>query len=406
MAEYRIPLSNVSRFEEHFKQFLKLSNRLGIEPPTCTFVRDEQEAKEEYLDDGTLHKWIAEWKVFEVSGDSPKLAGWTFKSKIERGGDGDEIRSVPGFNLPEEFKSRDICDHCKARRQRNRYFFVQHEDGGDLQQVGSSCVRDFLGHSNPEVVASWFEFAMGFGSYTEDEDGNQLSHGPRPVFLFFYEEALAVTINYVKEHGFLSRRKAKEQSDADYTHVASTSDKIGDILWHNHSLKGKHYEVTEEDKARIAEFTEFFMAKKDSVGSDFVTNVQNTMTAGIGIRPRKMGVIAAAVNMWHRETTEVKEFVPSVYYPGQPKDKLKGIKVSFVRHFAFEGAYGTTNLYTFRDEENHEFVWSTANRFDFEKDEQVLLSGTIKGFKLWTDRNNRDHKQTNVTRCKIEDIAQ
>ena len=43
-----------------------------------------------------------------------------------------------------------ICEHCGLRRRRTRTYVVVHTDSGEVRQVGSGCLRDFLGGPDPE----------------------------------------------------------------------------------------------------------------------------------------------------------------------------------------------------------------------------------------------------------------
>lgn len=395
MTQFKIPAQNVSRLMVHMGKFEKICSKLNLPMPTCDLVSvDIIEKYREISGD----KYLVEIHTYEVSGVTPVLSGWVFKSKYEKMEDGDEIRSVPGFNLPEEFKGREVCDHCKAKRNRNRYFFVEKEETAELYQVGSSCIKDFLGHKNPEVVAAWFEMIHSFISFEEEED---YAPGSRPVFFYQFDEALAVTLNYIRQHGFLSRKKAEEQGIDLWL---TTSSKVNDIISDSYKWKDPtpHYEPTEKDLADIAKMIQHYAVKEDFAGSDFITNIKNTLNAGVGIRPQKMGVMAAACAMWLKDTEPKEPYVPAVFY-GQPKDKLKSHPVVFKRVHSFDGFYGPTFIYTFSDSK-HEFVWKTGTKMAFEAGEAILLSGTVKEHTVWRSKAGHDHKQTLMTRCKIEEV--
>ena len=397
MTQFKFPVSNVPAMLEHMKKFNRICAKLNLPAPVVTYLSNVIEKKQR-RDASDL---ILEFALYEIEGVSPKLNGWAFKSKLEKQDDGDEIRSVPGFDLPLSFHTRETCDHCKAARKRNRYFFVQNEEeGSELLQVGSSCVKDFLGHKNPEQVAAWFEYINNLGSFQDYDESNYTG---RHTFFFDFDEALAVTFNRIREKGFMSRKRVEELGMDVWM---TTSSIVCETLYASLAKidPTPHYVPTEKDRTDIAKMIAWFEAKGDSHGSDFIINVQNTLAAGIGIRPNKMGFIAAAVNMFIQDT-EVVDYVytPSEYY-GQIKDKLVGRVVTFVRQMAFDGAYGTNYVYTFKDA-GHEFTWSTGSKIEFTKDEEIKLSGTVKGFKTWTNKAGREHKQTQVTRCKIEELT-
>src|ERR1700691_1883636 len=85
---------------------------------------------------------------FQVTGTAPKLAGWPFLATLTWEGDVLVTRCLPGYEgrVHAEKITPHFCDHCKVDRYRNDTYLVEDESGTQLQ-VGSSCVKDFLGHS-------------------------------------------------------------------------------------------------------------------------------------------------------------------------------------------------------------------------------------------------------------------
>lgn len=69
-----------------------------------------------------------------------------------------------GLGLTADDMDRMRCDHCNSRRQRNRVFALEAEDG-KVVHVGSTCIADFLGHDVGSLL--WFPQAM---DEIEDDD--------------------------------------------------------------------------------------------------------------------------------------------------------------------------------------------------------------------------------------------
>ena len=81
----------------------------------------------------------------EVTGVTPEKNGWEFIATLVHTDEGNILRSVPGCNVPVEYRDRPTyCDHCKTNRQRLDTYIVRHADGR-VMQVGSSCLEDFIG---------------------------------------------------------------------------------------------------------------------------------------------------------------------------------------------------------------------------------------------------------------------
>ena len=83
-----------------------------------------------------------------ISGQAPRYAGWRFVASVDAVDGGTILRYPPGREAA--VRNTDVvaghCDHCHTRRARRRTMLIAHDDTGQLLQVGTSCLKDFLGH--------------------------------------------------------------------------------------------------------------------------------------------------------------------------------------------------------------------------------------------------------------------
>jgi hypothetical protein len=84
-----------------------------------------------------------------ISGEAPRYAGWRFVASVDAvDGGGTILRYPPGREAA--VRNTDVvagqCDHCHTRRARRWTMLLAHDDTGQLLQVGTSCLKDFLGH--------------------------------------------------------------------------------------------------------------------------------------------------------------------------------------------------------------------------------------------------------------------
>lgn len=93
-----------------------------------------------------------------VTGDAPCAAGWTFAAAIVVTYSQNDapivvVNAVPGSGVV--VRNTDVrpgeCDHCHTRRQRAKLYVVSDAEGETLQ-VGSTCLKDFLGWDALPVV--------------------------------------------------------------------------------------------------------------------------------------------------------------------------------------------------------------------------------------------------------------
>jgi hypothetical protein len=152
MEEFRtlfeIPAENMPKFEAQIAKLSKKSVKLiGSEIKPFTFSHEEKT-----LSDGRVHR------VYSVmlTAQLPQLNGWTFVARLDHSNDtGTIIRMVPNSGeLPEKYRTATStsCDHCGHKRYRRDTFVVRNDESGEFKQVGSTCLKDFFGHSPMEVA--------------------------------------------------------------------------------------------------------------------------------------------------------------------------------------------------------------------------------------------------------------
>ena len=80
---------------------------------------------------------------------------------------------------------------------------------------------------------------------------------------------------------------------------------------------------------------------------------------------------------------------------GSVGDKVQ-LSLKLVKVGGYETQFGYTNVYTFEDSENHQFVWKTGCGIDADKGSMITIKGSVKAHSEY-----RGIKQTELTRCKV-----
>src|SRR6185437_12405361 len=111
--------------------------------------------------------------LVDVTGPEPVLEGWRFVAAIDHDPDGNVVRQVPGDSNPVQVSdwvaAAPDCEHCKLARSRRETYLLVHETG-TLIQVGSTCIRDFLGGVTADAMAKLAETWMVVSLAASDED--------------------------------------------------------------------------------------------------------------------------------------------------------------------------------------------------------------------------------------------
>src|ERR1035437_5142960 len=109
-----------------------------------------------------------------ISGEPPCYDGWTFLASLDFDPEiGLVVNTAPGVEKIDRTGLADgECQHCGTNRYRRHCYLVRNEDGKQMQ-VGSTCIKDFLGWSaNPVFICTekiLDDLGMGIGSSPDDE---------------------------------------------------------------------------------------------------------------------------------------------------------------------------------------------------------------------------------------------
>jgi len=134
---YRVAAGALEELRQRIESLDRRAARLGCEPIR---LRDTGERDRNGNALVVLH------------GRAPALAGWSLAAIVECHAGKVSVRPVSdaGERLAAETLARGWCEHCGLRRRRTRTFVVVHLATGERRQVGSGCLRDFLGGQDPE----------------------------------------------------------------------------------------------------------------------------------------------------------------------------------------------------------------------------------------------------------------
>jgi hypothetical protein len=319
---------------------------------------------------------------FVVEGEPPKLNGWSFLATLTWDAGTLVTRTASGFTgtiEPGPIRPG-YCDHCKTERQRNDTYLVVSEDG-TRRQVGSTCVKDFMGH---QFSPRWMT-----GS---DLDDMERSFGGRVTEVASPETVLAWAASLTSTTGWVSRDKAEiERRDP-------SSSILRDLIFGTSPRAREARRALQPTGAHKAEAATVlgWARDQDATGSEYLANVQRLAQAE-DVSPRNAGIIGSAVAARHRETARAAEraAAPVSRYVGAVKDKIE-LDVTIKSDTAIDGDYGVSHLYRMASTEGNVLTWFSSRNLNLESGQQLRIRGTVKGHELY-----HDVEQTKLTRCKV-----
>lgn len=377
-TEFKIPAENLEILKDKLSKLNRRAQKLGCPPISFQEVRDYEQTFERTLPTGKTVKFTQLYKIVKVEGDSPRLNGWMFVAKVEVTPAGILINAVPGEEVPHRYReNKSQCEHCNHNRPRRRLYIVRTETG-EYKQIGASCLRDFLGHRNPEMIARILEAIR-------NADQGMSDGGGRGQISVHTLDVLALAHSIIRLYGYTSRKEADATLDAFHNglrHEAKTA--TAELVWKvlfppnfdRNSVAKAEYEqfcakvkVDAEDE-KAAETIQTWMANLNPT-SDYLNNLQ-VISQLDTITPNRIGVAASGVWAYLKEVekfTKQHEALinKSNEHVGNIKDRqeltliLKNVQI---KSGTFQDEVALVN---FEDEAGNAFVWWT-NSIVLEKD--------------------------------------
>ncbi len=386
MPQFRIPEENLETLVNKIIALNKTAERLGAPPIHFKGVGEEWEGE---------GAQVTRVYILEITGESPRIHGWQFIAKLDHehaGGPGINIlRVLPGEMIDEKYRTAEpICDHCGLIRDRKMTYVLRHEDGREVQ-VGSSCLRDFLGHENPEQLAAWFETALSVTDrFREFEE-----RGVRASPYIWKRTYLACVRAAIRHYGWRSRSKAQEEGGT------STADVAWAILVNHQRLlddkQPTEEDYTEADKA--IQWVEEELSNQPDLG-DYEWNLVAALKSDGELHISNTGIAASVFVAYQRAHPVPTPQQAASVFVGTVGEKLclTGVLCTLVR--PIDSRYGVTYLHRFVTAEGNSLTWF-ASSTELKEGKHYNLKGTVKAHEVY-----RGEKQTLLTRCKVEELEE
>ena len=324
-----------------------------------------------------------EYKGLVIEGEPVKYQGYQFVAVAEFIGGQTITKAVAGGRevKPSEVKVG-YCDHCKTTRLRSKVIFIE-DESGKLSQVGSSCVKDFLGW---EFNAS----SLPTEDVFEDEFGGFVGGG----FSGFSTSAiLAYGLTQVAKVGYLPSSEGISTKSLVWDKLSGGN--YGDKNWKE--IVGVEPGIAEFEAAKeLIEYAKNFVGDSsyaENLRAVACLEFQSFSTVGIllSIIKAKQKIEAQAV-LAEQQVVYKKEQYAAI------GSKIQ-VEVTVLSSNTFESAYGWTTLYTFSSGE-YQFKWFSSSGINVAVGDKVIIKGTVKGSDEY-----KDSFSTLLTRCKVVEKA-
>lgn len=332
-----------------------------------------------------------QYKVIEVECEPVKFSGWEFLSvaEIEQG-----VVFTRGIGSAEEIKPSEVkigfCAHCQTTRARKKYIFVKSETG-EIKQVGSTCVKDFLGWEfAPTFLQDWAEFEQYTSPVSSPSGIDTLS-------------VASAAIAVVAKDGYKSASQFGYSGSTSYT--VSEIFRFGAKDSYTANLK-RYYGVEQFSEEQLAKGQELIDFAKTFAGeSAYAENLR--ASAGLEYQTSKtIGIFVSAIIAKQKaEESELAKKVAKVYKSEQFAEtgKRVEIEVTVLSSRVIESEWGSSTLWTF-ESGDYKFKWfDSGYTFSAEIGESFKIKATIKGLDEY--QGQFATKLSRVAKVKSKELA-
>lgn len=373
MAEgktYNIPAVRFDWFKTQLETLGRKAKKLNGERLFCTAVGFHNEEDKD-------SRWHGQ-KIMEVfvACPEPKLNGWDFVARIDHANEvGNIVRTTGLQALPEMYRDRGpVCDHCGHKRMRRDTFVVFHEEQG-FKQVGSSCLKDFLGHGDADRIAKLAEMYANIHSFMRGSyDGEHVLADHRWIGI---DQYLAQVAEEVLTRGFVSKKQSYE------TGQLSTAERALTGYYRHDSVSAEARDLAAKALTWAQELDE-----ADEPLNDYLHNAWVIANA-VAIEARSTGIAASIVGVYYRNNKPAP--LPSSHV-GNIGDKVT-MQLEILETRLLDS--GTT-LNIMRDLQGNNIKWFSSNQgFAKKRGQTIKVQGTVKAHNAF-----RGVAETLLTRCK------
>lgn len=415
---YLIPEGNWEALTSRLEKLTRRAKKLGRQTPTINIIAERDEVDNK----GRVARF------FEISINSEPIAvnGWTFVASIDISDDpevGRVINRVPGVltdtDLPVEYRSAtDYCEHCQMNRRRNTVFILFNDAEGIWKQVGRNCLGQFLGGIDPENVVRSMEMLIDFDAICSGY------YGSAACERLDLQSALSLTGFVIKNHGWMSRSKARERRENGELGVFATADIIEDMYFKperdwSSTIKNlvfdwecliKNPQDSEKVEATPGSKVCYDIQAEEAIAwirgqnvddlNDYLYNLFTVCKSETFLK-KHLGIAVSLLIAYQnsigrleklKEDAEKKKALQHVGVIG--KRETMELKVRDIKYW--NNNFGVTTAVFFEDSSGNRLIWKASRDPELDKDNFYQITGKIKAHSEYNGT-----KQTELSHCKV-----
>lgn len=336
--------------------------------------------------------------IVEVEGTA-KIDNWECIAILENHNEGNVIRRInTEIEVPERFKfTKNICEHCNSKRQRNQLYIIHNTETDEWKQVGGNCLLLYTSGLNMEYVTAYLDGIIEL----EENDGVIIGSG-KPYYSV--KNVLSYATEIIDKTGYFNANSTLPTKDLLITLMCNRFD-IG-IKSINSLLYAKKFDISfdrndfekESTEEKVKNIIDYYLSLNSS--NEFIHNVQVLLKEEY-VSSKDFGFLCYLPQGYakhiQKETERAKKKEIKSEFYGEVGKRYKDVKIEFIELISsWTTQYGVMSVYRIIID-NGVLIWKTTNQLFLEDGEKFdTITFTVKEHKEY-----KEEKQTEVTRCKV-----
>ena len=360
------------RIADRIDALNKKADKIRIEKSQITILSEELVP----IDSNNYVKKL----TIEISNQPFKYDGWSFIGVIQHTENGNILRLFQNISIPENYKTDPpTCEHCNFQRNRKDTYVVKHENG-EFKRIGRNCLKDFTGHPNILLYASYIEELSYLYEDIDEYISGDYKEEDFYATSYINKEKYMAAVNYcIHQYGWLSKRNAEETGKIPTSYEALE-------LMYNRDFDQKDYDESQKAIDWAKQISEDKREYNNYLHNVWVIAQKNCF------EQRDLGIAASIIPLYQKETLKINQEGDYVGTIGERKE----FNLIFKNTYYIYSDFSMFNIHIFQDENGNTFVWKTSVSLALEQGEIVKIKGTI------SEHNEYNGvKQTILKRCKI-----
>jgi len=320
-----------------------------------------------------------------VSGGIPKIGGWSLAATIDSHQDGYLVQILPDQKIPEKYKNfkKIYCDHCTSHRKRKSAFIVKNEKTNEFKVVGSTCLKDFLGHSPQSFLKFWSNIEAINTTILKGEGCfNSI------LEMYKIKDFLAIVNVIARKNGYISAKTAKS------TGKTPTGKKAFYAMADDESA------VNSEDIIAAIEMIDMAPSIYNRDDSSYCENLKTIFESDF-VAERTANTVASIYSFYQAEQNRKNASEKESDFVGSVGARLRDINLKCVFTKDIINNYNRFARYSqlckFKDNDGNIFTWFNSGGTEIQLNHNYVLTGTIKKH---NEYNNE--KQTVLSHCIVD----